>query len=300
MPSDPPLIRVAAATYPLDWFADWVAYRTKMAHWVAEAAEGGAQVLLFPEYGAMELASLSDIDLADLDAATQAVAKHMPEAVAHLSQLAQAHQVHIVAPSGPVQLGGRLINRAHFLWPDGRIGHQDKQIMTPWEVTPWGVEGHGALQIFDTALGRIGILICYDCEFPILARKLVMAGVDLILIPSATETVAGYARVRIGAMARALEGQCYTVMSSIIGTYPIEAVDISHGAAGVFCPPDSGLPSDGIVAMADLDEPGWTFGDLDMAALARVRDTGGVRTRADWPLQDQCHVGLATDDPQSG
>jgi len=279
------MIRVAAAAYPLDWFEDWDQYRAKLGSWVANAAGQGAQVLVFPEYGAMELASLNNVDAADLSAATEAVAQNMAHSVSVLSELAQKHAVHIVAPSGPVREGDRLINRAHFLWPDGRVGYQDKQIMTPWEVSPWGVDGHGPLQIFDTDLGRIGILICYDCEFPILARQLVEEGVDLILIPSATETVAGYWRVRIGAMARALEGQCFTAMSSIIGSYPIEAVDISHGAGGIFCPPDTGLPQDGVVACGQLDAPGWTIADIDPAALAHVRKAGGTRNRADWDLQ---------------
>ncbi|WP_420821274.1 carbon-nitrogen hydrolase family protein [Pseudooceanicola onchidii] len=278
-------MRVAAAAYPLDWFDDWDGYEVKMTEWVGKAADQGAQILVFPEYGAMELASVAGVAADDLDAATRAVSDLLPRAADFLSGLAQAHGVHIVAPSGPLMTDAGLVNRAMFLAPSGAQGHQDKQIMTPWEVDPWQVTGNGPLQIFDTTLGRIGILICYDCEFPMLARRLVEEQVDIILIPSATETVAGYSRVRIGAMARALEGQCFTVMSSIVGDYPIEAVNISHGAGGVFCPPDKGLPQTGVIASGDLDVPGWTFGDLDLEKLATVRAGGGVRTRADWPLQ---------------
>ncbi|EAQ04206.1 hydrolase, carbon-nitrogen family protein [Pseudooceanicola batsensis HTCC2597] len=280
------MTRIAAATYPLDWFDGWPDYEAKMRGWVSEAAGAGADILLFPEYGAMELASLSGVDPADLDAATAAVADNMACATGILSDLARAHGVHVVAPSGPVRAGDALINRAHFLWPDGRIGHQDKQIMTPWEISPWRVAGHGPLRLFDTDHGRIAILVCYDCEFPLLARKVTEAGADLILVPSATETVAGYHRVRIGAMARALEGQCFTAMASVTGPYPIEAVDVSHGAGGIFCPPDVGLPETGIVACGALDKAGWTYGDIDLAALTRVREEGGVRLRADWPLQE--------------
>lgn len=279
------MIRVATAGYPLDWFNSPAAYEAKMAKWVGDAAASGAQVLVFPEYGAMELASLAGVDPADLDATTGAVADRLDWAAGVLSGLAVSHGVHILAPSGPCRDGDRLVNRAYFLTPTGEKGHQDKQIMTPWEVTPWGITGNGPLRVFDTALGRIGVLICYDCEFPLLARPLVEAGADLILIPSATETVAGYNRVRIGAMARALEGQCYTAMASIVGRYPVEAVDVSHGAGGIFCPPDTGLPETGVVASGALDQPGWTMGDLDLSALAHIRASGGVRTRTDWPLQ---------------
>ncbi|MGI3170693.1 carbon-nitrogen hydrolase family protein [Pseudooceanicola sp. C21-150M6] len=278
-------MRIAAATYPLDWFDGWEGYEAKMARWVADAAGQGADLLLFPEYGAMELASLSDISPDDLPAATRAVAHNIPRALEILTALAAEHDVHIVAPSGPFYDGDRLLNRAYLLTPSGAIGPQDKQMMTPWEVTPWQVEGNGPVHVYDTALGRLAILICYDCEFPLLARPLVEAGVDLILIPSCTETVAGYNRVRIGAMARALEGQCFTAMSSTTGTYPIDAVETNHGAGGIFCPPDKGLPETGVIACATLDVPGWTIGDIDFDKLTHVRETGGVRTRADWPSQ---------------
>lgn len=279
------MIRVAAAAYPLDWFADWAGYEAKMTSWVAEAAGHGAQILVFPEYGAMELASVAGVDPADLDAATTAVSDLLTRAAQTLGALARQHGVYIVAPSGPFRTEGQLVNRAFLLSPSGDMAHQDKQMMTPWEVDPWQVRGHGPLTVLDTSLGRIGVLICYDCEFPLLGRQLVEAGVDVILIPSATETVAGYHRVRIGAMARALEGQCFTVMSSIVGPYPIEAVNVSHGAGGIFCPPDTGLPETGVIACGTLDAPGWTYGDLDLTKLATVRDSGGVRTRADWPAQ---------------
>lgn len=279
------MIRVAAAAYPLDWFESWSGYEAKMTAWVGEAAGAGAKILVFPEYGAMELASVAGVDADDLDAATTAVSELLPRAAEYLSGLAQKHGVYIVAPSGPLHVDGRLVNRAFVLSPTGEKGIQDKQMMTPWEVDPWKVEGNGPLTVFNTSLGRIGVLICYDCEFPILGRQLMDENVDIILIPSATETVAGYHRVRIGAMARALEGQCFTVMSSIVGPYPIEAVNVSHGAGGIFCPPDVGLPPTGVVASADLDRPGWTYGDLDLSLLEKVRHSGGVRTRADWPAQ---------------
>lgn len=281
------MIRIAAATYPLDWFDDWAGYEAKLTGWVREAAVNGAQILVFPEYGAMELASVADVDPRDLDGATTAVANALPRATTFLSGLAQAHGVYILAPSGPVRDDGRLVNRAALLSPTGGVAHQDKQIMTPWEVAPWGVVGNGPLTVFDTALGRIAVLICYDCEFPLLARQVIEAGADIVLIPSATETVAGYSRVRIGAMARALEGQCYAAMASLTGSYPLEAVDVNHGAAGIFCPPDTGLPEDGIIASATLDTPGWCYGDVDLSRLETARRSGGVRTRADWPLSAQ-------------
>ena len=95
------------------------------------------------------------------------------------------------------------------------MGVQDKQVMTRFEAEVWEVVPGGPLQLFDTALGRIGILICYDSEFPLLGRALSEA--DILLVPSVTEALTGYSRVRIGAKARALENQCVTVMASVVG-----------------------------------------------------------------------------------
>ncbi len=67
-----------------------------------------------------------------------------------------------------------------------------------------GVEG---LKAFETSIGKLGILICYDNEFPMLGRRLAEMGVELVLAPSCTDTLAGSYRVRIGAQARALENQ---------------------------------------------------------------------------------------------
>ena len=47
---------IAAAQYPLDWLADFAAYETKLRRWVAEGADGGADLLAFPEYAGLELA----------------------------------------------------------------------------------------------------------------------------------------------------------------------------------------------------------------------------------------------------
>lgn len=276
--------RIATATYPLDWFDSWDAYRAKITQWVETASENHADLLVFPEYGAMELAGLAGAKAKnDLEFATRHVAQMSVQANALLSDLAFRFQVYILGPSGPVQNSGTWINRAHFFSPQGQVAYQDKQIMTPWEADPWGIVGKPPLSLFDTAFGRIGVLVCYDCEFPLLARALCQAGADILLIPSCTDTIAGYWRVRIGAMARALEGQCFTVMASLCGDFPVSAVDRSHGAGGVFAPPDVGMPSDGIIALGALDRPGWTYGDVDPGALSHLRQNGGVRTRADWP-----------------
>ncbi|MBV2360389.1 carbon-nitrogen hydrolase family protein [Thalassococcus sp. CAU 1522] len=281
-------MKVAAAAYPMDFFDNEEAYREKLTDWVSRGAGEGAQLLVFPEYGAMELATLAGADIAaDLEASLHAVSERVPMADALHADLARRFGVHILAASAPVfdpALGVRPVNRARLFAPSGAVAQQDKQVMTRFERETWHVQGGGALQIFDTALCRIGVLICYDAEFPLLGRALSQA--DVILVPSCTEALTGYSRVRIGAMARALENQCVTVMSSTVGSCPWSpAVDTNTGAGGVYGPPDRGFPETGILAQGSRDAPGWTYAEIDLAAIARVRADGGVLNRRDWADQ---------------
>lgn len=276
---------VATAAYPLDFLTSWTQYEDKLARWVEEAVTGGADLLVFPEYGAMELATLAGSEIAgDLEASLFAVSDRLDDANAFHQHLAETHNVHILAASAPAATEERPVNRARLFTPDGAVGVQDKQIMTRFERDVWRVQGGGPLQIFDTVLGRIGVLICYDAEFPLLGRAL--SECDLLLVPSCTEALSGYWRVRIGAMARALENQCVAVMSSLVGEAPwSEAVDVSTGCGGVFGPPDADFPPTGVIAEGKLNQPGWTFAEVDLNVIAHVRKDGRVLGRLHWSEQ---------------
>ncbi|QFT57682.1 C-N hydrolase family amidase [Sulfitobacter sp. THAF37] len=275
-------MKIATAAYPLDVLTSWAQYEDKIAHWVAEAAGQGADLLVFPEYGAMELATLAGAEVAaDLEASLFAVSDRLAEADALHLKLARDHGVHIVAASGPAATGTRPVNRARLMTPTGQTGVQDKQIMTRFEAEVWDVVPGNALQVFDTALGKIGILICYDSEFPLLGRAL--TDCDIICVPSVTEALAGYWRVRIGAMARALENQCITAMSSVVGEGDwSDALGTSFGAGGIFAPPDVGFPPTGVLAVGELNAPGWTYAEVDLGQVAHVRRDGVVLNRRHW------------------
>lgn len=283
-------MKIATASYPLDVLPDWTAYKDKLTRWVDDAASQGADLLVFPEYAAMELATLAGPDVAgDLEASLFAVADRLDDADALHADLAAQFGVHILAASGPASdgprdNGRRPVNRARFFAPSRARGVQDKQIMTRFEAEIWNVVPGGPLKVFDTALGKIGVLICYDSEFPLLGRAL--AAADIILIPSVTEAMSGYCRVRIGAQARALENQCVTVMSSVVGAAAWSpAVDFSTGAGGLFGPPDMGFPDTGVMALGQLNVPGWVYGTVDLDAIAAVRADGVVLNRAHWDMQ---------------
>jgi predicted amidohydrolase len=69
-------MKIAAAAYPLDFLSDWDTYEEKTRTWVDRAAEAGADLLVFPEYGRMELATLDGAEAAgDLERSLHAAAR---------------------------------------------------------------------------------------------------------------------------------------------------------------------------------------------------------------------------------
>ncbi|WP_221794034.1 carbon-nitrogen hydrolase family protein [Oceanobacter mangrovi] len=287
-------IRVASAAYEVGYLDSRQAWLDKIRSWVEQAAQQGAQVLVFPEYFSMELASLFAAEVYQSLTEQLVQLQNLHEGfVAHFSNLAREFGVLICAGTFPVLLdegleSERYVNRCYLLMPDGAIDWQDKLQMTRFENEQWGIASGDALRVFETQFGKIAVNICYDSEFPLFARQQVIQGADLILVPSCTDTLAGFHRVQIGCRARALENQCFVVQSPTVGNAEWSpAIDENNGAAGVFAPVAYGFPADGIVAQTPLNEPGWCYADLDLAELARVRSEGQVFNYRDWDGQQR-------------
>ena len=286
-------MKIAAAQYPVSFQTSWADYEIKLEHWVGDAASSGADILVFPEYAPMELASLFSLEVQqDVRLQLPALQDLLEDYLALHSRLALEHGVYIVAGSYPVRVAERnddpspfsvYVNRAYFFGPGGTFDFQDKLIMTRFERETWGISSGAGLKVFETPHGRLGILICYDCEFPHLSRKLVEAGADLILIPSCTDTLNGYHRVEVGGRARALENQCFTVQAPLVGTSDwCETIDVCLGAAGFYTPIDAGYPENGVLARGELNIPGWVYADLDLSVLKNTRANGQVLNYQHW------------------
>ncbi|HUG61177.1 MAG TPA: carbon-nitrogen hydrolase family protein [Methylomirabilota bacterium] len=279
--------KVAAAQYPIDRFADLDAYEAKIVDWVSGAGAEGADLLVFPEYGTMELTALAGSVVGDLHRSIEVMDRLMPEIDALHQMLARRHGVHILAASAPEQGGDSVYrNVAKLFAPNGKSGRQEKLVMTRFERDTWGIAGGGPVNVFRTEIGMIGVSICYDVEFPLIARAQAEAGAHIILAPSQTETVRGYWRVRLGCQARAVENQCYVVQSPTVGDArwsPV--VETNVGAAAVYAPPDGDFPENGVVAIGEMNRPGWVYCDLDLDRVAALRENGGVLNFQHWPEQ---------------
>jgi predicted amidohydrolase len=285
--TDRTTLKIAAAQYPIDELVSQGAWRDKIARWVADGAATGAELLVFPEYAAIEQAAPLGADVSgNLDATLKAVADLERERVAFHAELAAEHNVHILVGSGPVRKGeGRYVNAAQLVTPAGSIGVQEKTIMTPFEWD-WGISPGGPLRVFDTTLGLIGVAICYDSEFPLLVRAMAEAGAEVVLVPSCTERVSGYHRVRTGARARALENQIATVVSPTVGdALWSPAVDRNNGAAGIYVPSEQTISDDGVLAEGALNAPQWVSAAIDLKRLRHLRSEGEMRNFIDWSNQ---------------
>ncbi|MCE7041036.1 carbon-nitrogen hydrolase family protein [Dyadobacter sp. CY312] len=272
-------VTISAAQYPITEhasFSDWAAY---IENWVSEAVIKGSQLVVFPEYGSMELVSIFTPEIrTDIRRQVKKLDSLKDDFCSVFAELAKKYKTIIVAPSIPVIHENRNVNRVYVFSENGLVGYQDKLFMTRFENEEWGIEsGEKTLTLFETSWGSFGIQICYDVEFGIGSQLLSSAGATLIIVPSCTETIRGATRVHIGTRARALENQVYTVVSQTVGNAEWSpAVDINYGYSAFYSTPDTDLPEEGIVSTMAPQQEGWLTTELDFSKIQEVRANGQV------------------------
>ncbi|OOG24219.1 hydrolase [Thioalkalivibrio denitrificans] len=215
------------------------------------------------------------------------------EAIRHLAEftepvrqemvrLALAYNVNIIAGSMPEYDGKFLRNVSYLCRRDGTWDKQYKVHTTPDEQSYWGLQGGEQVRVFDTDFGKIGILICYDVEFPELPRLMADQGLQILFVPFWTDTKNAYLRVRRCAQARAIENECYVVISGSVGNLPrVENMDMQYAQAAVFTPSDFAFPHDSIAAEATPNTEMTLIVDLDLDNLKDLREHGSVRNLHD-------------------
>lgn len=285
--TNPTHLKVAAAQYPIGQPKTLAEWDAKIALWVKTGAATGAELVVFPEYAAIEqAAALGPEVYSDLAITLRKVAELADHRVKVHANLARQHNVHILAGSGPVLTpDGRYVNAAQLITPEGKIGVQEKLVMTPFE-RDWGISPGASVRVFKTRIGTFGVAICYDSEFPLLVRAMAEAGASVVLVPSCTERVSGYHRVRTGSQARALENTIATVQSPTVGDAPWSpAVDFNAGSAGIYVPSEHDISDTGVLAEGTLNAAEWVSATIDLARLKRIRDSGEMHNYEDWALQ---------------
>lgn len=271
-------VTLALAQYPITEHRSLENWKNHTEQWISDAVSKGAQVLTFPEYGSMELTSLLPQEIREnLKLQIAHLQDFLPVFIETFQAFAHTYNCVIVAPSFPVDLGEKTVNRC-FVFSQISYSWQDKHFMTRFEDESWGIaSSDGRLRLFDTPFGKFGVQICFDIEFPLGGQLLAEAGAQFILVPSCTETLKGATRVHIGARARAMEQQFYTGVSQTVGdALWSPAVDINYGYTSVYASPDGDFQDEGILALTEAQNPGWLIHTLDLSQNEQIRENGQV------------------------
>jgi len=280
----PDRLRVAAVQYFIRPVSTFQQFADQVNSLVATAGDYRADVIVFPEYFTIQLFTLEDTQL-PADRLVRKLAQRADAVHELMAGLAREHNIYIIGgtiavpdPNDP----DKVYNDCPVFAPDGRMESQGKMHMTRWEGEDWQVTPRKRLRIFDSAIGKFAVTICYDVEFPELARSAARAGCSLLFCPSCTDDRQGFLRVRYCAQARAIENQMYVVHASTVGSLPqVPSVSLNYGQASILTPSDFAFSRDGILAEGDINAEMMIVGELNMAVIEQAREDGTVL-----PLRD--------------
>ncbi|PLY13590.1 MAG: carbon-nitrogen hydrolase [Sulfurimonas sp.] len=198
------------------------------------------------------------------------------------SKLAISYNINIITGSMPELVDGHLYNVGFLCRRDGTTEKYSKIHVTPDEERIWGLKGSNEIKTFNTDCGKIGVLICYDTEFPELGRLLAKEGMEILFVPFLTDTQNGYSRVRICSQARAIENECYVAIAGCVGNLPnVSNMDIQYAQSAVFTPCDFAFPSNGIKAESTPNTEMILVADVDLDLLKELHTFGGVTNLKD-------------------
>jgi len=272
-------IKIALCQFELKDMNSYQELEDQIIQQCGRAISDGPDIIVFPEFLTIGLLAMSGPNLMYDDlgrAMVQSVASFTPRYEALFSELAGKNDVLIVGGShwSIDEEDGKGYNSAYLFFPDGRIARQKKNHLFPGE-TDWGTVTSDGLAVFDTRKARLGLMTCYDSEFPEVARHLMLEGAEILLCPSATYTQRGFYRVRRCCAARAVENQIFVAECHHVGalTVPVDQPFTGFGRSAILCPIDDQIMvDDGIMVEADDGEKGAVIvGEVDFEVLHRSR-----------------------------
>lgn len=253
---------------------------TQVEYFVDAVSGYKCDFVLFPEYfNAPLMADYNHLSHAE---AIRKLAEYTEEIRERFLNLAVSYNINIVTGSFPFIRNEHLYNTGYLCRRNGTYETYEKIHITPDEINTWGLSGGNTLKVFETDCGPVGILICYDVEFPELSRILAQQGMRILFVPFLTDTQNGYSRVRYCARARAIENECYVAIAGCVGNLPkVENMDIQFAQAVVFTPCDFSFPTTGIKAEATANTEMILVADVDLDLLKELHNFGAVRNLKD-------------------
>lgn len=274
------VVRLGLIQWQMRLYKDIEDLMTQAEYFVDTVSGYRSDFALFPEFfNAPLMAKDNNLSAAD---AVKELAKYTPQIRDRFSSMAVSYNINIITGSMPEIMDGKLFNVGHLCRRDGTVERYEKIHVTPDEARVWGMTGGSQVQTFDTDCGKIGILICYDSEFPELSRLLADDGMDILFVPFLTDTQNGYYRVRNCSQARAIENECYVAIAGSVGNLPqVQNMDIQYAQSMILTPCDFSFPSNGIEAEATPNTEMVLIGDVDIDLLRHLHQFGSVKNLRD-------------------
>ncbi len=274
------IIRLGLVQWQMRLYADFDELMQQAEYFIDAVSGYRSDFALFPEFFNAPL--MADNNHLSESEAIRELASHTARIVQRFSELAISYNINVITGSMPEIKDDLLYNVGYLCRRDGTMERYEKLHVTPDEAKVWGMQGGHELKAFDTDCGKIGILICYDSEFPELSRLLADEGMDILFIPYLTDTQNGFSRVRHCAQARAIENECYVAIAGSVGNLPkVHNMDIQYAQSMVFTPCDFAFPANGIKAEATPNTEMILIADVDIDLLRELNQFGSVRNLRD-------------------
>lgn len=278
----PSSVRVATVQFQMRRISAIDEFEEQVEYWIDVASDYNADFVLFPELFTLELLSIDDKKLGPVEA-IEKVADYTERYCRFMERMAVSYNINIVGGSHPTRVAaGEMRNISYVFLRDGSTHTQEKLHPTPSERRWWNIRGGYGASVIPTDCGPIGVMICYDSEFPEMARHLVDQGAMLLFVPFCTDERRGYLRVRYCCQARAVENQCYVVTSGVVGNLPnVENMDIHYAESAILTPSDFPFARDGVAADTAPNTETIAIADLSIDDLLTSRQSGAVQNLRD-------------------
>lgn len=276
------VVRIASVQYQVRKVSSFEDFSKHIEYFVDVAADYRSDFVVFPELLTIPLLSIDTRNLSP-QKAIEKITEYTEEYRDLMQKLSISYNINIIGGTHPCKMNdGRIENHAFVFLRSGEVYIQPKIHPTPSEAKWWNIKGGNSLKVINTDCGPIGVLICYDSEFPELSRYLTDQGMKILFVPFCTDERQGYLRVRYCCQARAVENQIYVVTSGVVGNLPdVENMDVHYAESGIYTPCDFPFARDGIAALADANTETIIFADLDIEKLIVSRNTGTVQNLKD-------------------
>jgi predicted amidohydrolase/ribosomal protein S18 acetylase RimI-like enzyme len=278
----PDTVRVGTVQFMQRKVSSFEEFIEVVAYFVDVVADYSGDFVVFPEMFTLQLLSIEAEELSPAEA-IESLTQYTPRFKEAMRDLALRYNINIIGGSHPTRVeSGRVENISYVFLRDGSVHEQPKIHPTPNEDYWWNIEGGNTLHAIDTDCGPIGVLICYDSEFPELARHLTDQGIQILFVPFCTDERQSYLRVRYCCQARAVENQIYVVMSGNVGNLPkVANMDIQYAQSCILTPCDFPFARDGIAADTTPNVETVAIADLRPQTLLTARNSGTVKNLRD-------------------